>query len=263
MDHIEAGRYWNENAKAWTKLSRAGHDLYRDHVNTPGFFKILPDIKGLKGLDIGCGEGHNTRLLAQQGATISAIDISEIFIGFANDSEKEKPLGISYQVASAVALPFPDQEFDFATGFMSFMDVPETQKVLSEAYRILKPGGFLQFSISHPCFNTPFRKNMRDVTGRTYAVAVGEYFQNLNGQPDEWTFNSAPAAERVGLEPFQTPRFTLTLSDWINGLIKLGFQIEEIGEPRPSDETIENVPRVQDSQIVAYFLHIRARKAKG
>jgi ubiquinone/menaquinone biosynthesis C-methylase UbiE len=263
MDHNEAGTYWNGNARAWTVLSRAGHDLYRDHVNTPGFFKILPDIRGLKGLDIGCGEGHNTHLLAEMGANLTGIDISEEFIGFAQQSELEHAQGISYQVASAVALPFPDNAFDFATAFMSFMDIPELTQVLSEAHRVIKPGGFLQFSITHPCFNTPYRKNLRNAQGKTYAVAVGDYFHNLNGQIDEWTFGSAPMALRARLPRFQTPRFTLTLSEWINGLIQAGFQIEEIAEPRPSDETVEHLPQVQDAQIVAYFLHIRVRKPQS
>lgn len=260
MDHVEAGRYWNGNARAWTQLSRAGHDIYRDHVNTPGFFQMLPDIRGLRGIDIGCGEGHNTRLLAEHGAILSAIDISEDFIAFAQQTESEQPRGISYQVASAVALPFADDTFDFATGFMSFMDIPETALVLSEAHRVLKPGGFLQFSITHPCFNTPYRKNLRDAQGKTFAIAVGDYFHNLNGKIDEWIFGSAPVALRSGLPLFQAPRFTLTLSDWINGAIQAGFQIEQIGEPRPSDETVKLIPQVQDAQVVAYFLHILARK---
>lgn len=75
MNHTEAGRYWNENAYAWTQLARAGYDTYRDHLNTPAFFAILPDVRGLAGLDIGCGEGHNTRLLAQRGARVTAVDI--------------------------------------------------------------------------------------------------------------------------------------------------------------------------------------------
>src|SRR5947209_19525730 len=80
MDHNEAGRYWNESAESWTKLARAGYDVYRDHLNTPVFFAMLPDVKGLAGLDIGCGEGHNTRLLAQRGGRVKAIDIAEVFI---------------------------------------------------------------------------------------------------------------------------------------------------------------------------------------
>src|SRR5438046_3790169 len=124
MDHREAGRYWNESAESWTKLARAGYDIYRDHLNTPAFFAMLPDVEGLAGLDIGCGEGHNTRLLAQRGARVSAIDISEVFIRHAQDTEKETPLGIDYQIASAVDLPFPNSSFDFAAAFISLMDVP-------------------------------------------------------------------------------------------------------------------------------------------
>ena len=90
MDHKEAGRYWNSNADAWTKLARAGYDVYRDYLNTPAFFEMLPDVNDLSGLDIGCGEGHNTRLLAKRGACMTAIDISEVFIGHARESERQE-----------------------------------------------------------------------------------------------------------------------------------------------------------------------------
>ena len=150
MDHSQVGRYWDGNADTWTKLSRAGYDVYRDHLNTPAFFEMLPDVDGLQGLDIGCGEGHNTRQLAQRGAWGSAIDISQVFVRHAKALEDQEALGIRYQVASAVELPFADSVFDFATGFMSFMDIAETGIVLGEAHRVLQPGGFLQFSITHP-----------------------------------------------------------------------------------------------------------------
>jgi 2-polyprenyl-3-methyl-5-hydroxy-6-metoxy-1,4-benzoquinol methylase len=130
MDHREVGRLWNGNAEAWTKLARAGYDIHRDYLNTPAFFRMLRDVDGLAGLDIGCGEGHNTRLLARRGACVTAVDVSEVFIGHATESEDEEPLGIDYCVSSAVELPFPDESFDFDTGFMSFMDIPETDRVL-------------------------------------------------------------------------------------------------------------------------------------
>ncbi len=260
MDHREAGRYWDGNADAWTKLARAGHDAYRDYLNTPAFFEMLPDVRGLAGVDVGCGEGHNTRLLAQRGARVTAIDISGRFVGYANASEGATPLGIDYAVASAVELPFADGTFDFATGFMSLGGVRETDRVLAEAFRILRPGGFLQFSTMHPCFDTPHRRNLRDEDGVTYAIEVGDYFDTSHHAVIEWLFSAAPAEAKEGLPEFRVPRFHRTLSGWLNLLVDVGFVLEQVAEPCPSDEVARECPNVQDAQVVAYFLHLRARK---
>jgi SAM-dependent methyltransferase len=223
---------------------------------------MLPPVDGLSGLDIGCGEGYNTRLLAQRGARVTAVDISEVFVRQASQLEKCEHADIHYQVASAVELPFADAIFDFATSFMSFMDIPETESVIGEAHRVIKPGGFLQFSITHPCFDTPHRQNLRDDDGITYAIEVGDYFHNLRGDVDEWLFSAAPPQATEGVPMFRTPRFTRTLSQWLNLLLGVGFQLERFGEPRPSNEIVRKYPNLQDAQAVAYFLHVRARKPK-
>lgn len=260
MNHREVGRYWNDNADAWSELARAGYDVYRDVLNTPAFLELLPNIQGLRGVDIGCGDGHNTQLLARLGAKITGVDVAEKFIRNARNSSAQDPPSIPYLVASAVELPFSDGTLDFATGFMSFMDIPETSRLLSEVYRVLKPKGFLQFSISHPCFDTPHRKKLRDEHGKTYAIEVGNYFHNCNGEVDKWIFKHAPHRAKANLRAFRIPRFTKPLGEWFNLLIDTGFQLERVDEPRPDDETIRRHPRLQDAQIVAYFLHIRARK---
>jgi ubiquinone/menaquinone biosynthesis C-methylase UbiE len=260
MDHEAVGRLWNANAEAWTQLARAGYDVYRDSLNTPAFFAMLPDVHGLVGLDIGCGEGHNTRLLAKRGARVTAVDIAEAFIAYAQQEEEREPLGIDYRVASAVALPFATATFDFATGCMSFMDIPETERVLTEASRVLKPGGFLQFSIAHPCFDTPHRRNLRNAHGLTYAIEVGDYFRNLDGDIAEWLFEAAPPHVKHGMRQFKIPRFTRTVSQWLNLLVDTGFLLERVEEPYPSDATVRTCRAVQDAQVVAYFLHMRVRK---
>ncbi len=261
MNDAEAGQYWNENAEAWTELARAGFDIYRDYLNTPAFFDILPDVNNLTGIDIGCGEGYNTRLLAQKGARIKAIDISEIFIEKAKEVQKYLPLNIEYFVASAEALPFKNEYFDFATSFMCLMDVPNLDKALQEAYRVLKPNGFLQYSITHPCFTTPYRKNLRNIINRkTYAIEIGDYFKNLDGRIDEWVFGQAPSELKNKFPKFKTPIFNRTLTQWFNTVLETGFIIEEINEPSANDETVNKQPALQDTQIVAYFLHIRCKK---
>lgn len=259
MDDADVARYWDENAEAWTRLARAGYDVYRDHLNTPWFFAMLPYVQGLLGLDIGCGEGHNTRLLACRGARVVAVDIAAKFIRGAAEAERAEPLGICYAVASAVALPIRDAAFDFATAFMSLMDIPENDLALAEAFRVLKPGGFLQFSITHPCTDTPHRRNVRDALGKTYAIEAGGYF-STQPRVDEWLFGAAPPEARRGLKPFRTPRFFRTLSDWLNLLVAIGFGIERVQEPHASDDAVRACPDVQDTQVMPYFLHIRCRK---
>jgi ubiquinone/menaquinone biosynthesis C-methylase UbiE len=88
---------------------------------------------------------------------VTGIDISSNFVRNARAAETEQPLGIDYELASAVDLPFEEASFDFATAFMSLMDIPETEHVLADVFRLLRPGGFFQFSITHPCFDTPHR----------------------------------------------------------------------------------------------------------
>jgi ubiquinone/menaquinone biosynthesis C-methylase UbiE len=260
MDHIRAGEYWNENAETWTQLVRSGYDLYRDKLNTPAFLAALPDVRDLSGLDIGCGEGHNTRLLAERGAHMTAIDIAEPFIRHATALELARPMGINYQLASAVALPFADATFDFAVAFMSLMDVPETEGALAEAYRVLRPGGFLQFSISHPCYSTSHRRNLRNAEGLTYAFELGGYFEQEQGAIEEWTFGAAPAEVKAGLRKFQVPRFPRPLHVWVNLMVEIGFAIAWMGEPVPDAATVRDVPYIQDASVLPYFLHVRGRK---
>ena len=260
MNHREVGRFWDANADAWTTLSRAGYDIYRDWVNTPEFLKLLPSIHGLRVLDIGCGEGYNTRLLAERGARVIGIDISPRFIAHAIVQERPKPLGIEYQIASAVELPFADASFDAATAFMSLMDIPENDRALAEAHRVIAPGGFLQFSITHPCFNTPRSRAVLDANGRKVAVEVGDYFEKDHGVLDEWLFSAAPLELRRKFPPFRVPRFRWTLSEWLNLVLDTGFMIERVAEAYPSDEAVRRHPRLARARVVADFLQVRARK---
>jgi SAM-dependent methyltransferase len=262
MDTREVGRYWESNARAWTTLSRQGWDVYRDALNTPAFLALLPAIRGRSGLDIGCGEGHNTRLLGARGARMVGVDLVPTFIDYAREAERENPQGIQYAIGSAQDLPFAPERFDFASAFMSLMDMPEPEAALREAWRVLRFGGFLQFSITHPCFFPPHRRQVRSEVGEPYAVEVGRYFDRIDGEIDRWTFAAAPAETRGAYRPFEIPRFHRTLSEWLNAVVDVGFTIERIAEPHADEETTRRVPRVADTRIVAYYLHVRCRKVR-
>jgi len=260
MDCHKVGEMWNANAEAWTQLARAGYDTSRDFVNTPAFLGMLPEVRNLCGVDIGCGEGHNTRLLAQHGARMTAFDVAETFLHHARATETETPLGIEYQLASAHAMPFADASFDFATSFMCLMDMPEPERAIREAFRVLKPGGFFQFSITHPCFQTPLWRWVYDDQGQRLGVVCGQYFDHVDGRIDEWIFGAAPEELKRKYPKFRIPRFDRTLSEWVNTLLDTGFAIERMAEPTVDDAILRQHPNLADHRTVGYFLILRCRK---
>lgn len=97
ITETEVARHWDKNADLWADHVARGWDLYREYLNNPAFIKLIGNIKGQKVLDVGCGEGHNTRILARQGALMTGVDISRKMIAHARAAEKKEPLGISYQ----------------------------------------------------------------------------------------------------------------------------------------------------------------------
>ena len=260
MKSAEAAKFWEANAESWTRFVRAGYDVYRDALNTPAFLAMLPDVRGLSGLDIGCGEGAETRKLVRLGARMQAVDVAPTFIRHAKATETAAPLGILYQVANGMDLPFASETFDFATAFMSLMDMPDHGIALKEATRVLRPGGFFQFSIIHPCFAPPHRRVLRDAQGKVSSIEVGRYFEPMNGQVNEWMFSTVPATERARTKPFRAPMFHRTLSSWVDLICAAGLSIEKFGEPTASSALADAQPVVADTRVAPLFLHIRARK---
>jgi SAM-dependent methyltransferase len=258
MDDSEVRQCWERNAEAWTQLSRAGYDVCRDHQNTPVFFAMLPDVQGLRGIDIGCGEGHNTRLLAARGAQVTALDVATSFVQAAARVDR---YGIGYLVASALELPFADGSFDFATAFMSLMDVSGPDRVLPEVARVVRAGGFVQFSILHPCFSPPHRRLVRDDAGAPVALEVARYFDRTEGEIETpWLFSAAPVEAKAGLRPFEVPRFHRTMADWLNSIHSAGLRVERCEEPMADPETAAKVRGLADTRIAPNFILFRCRK---
>lgn len=260
MDTRDVARHWEGNAAAWTELSRRGRDVYRDFVNTPAFFAMLPCVTGRRGLDVGCGEGHNTRLLARRGARMTALDLAPGFIRAARAEELREPLGIRYFIGDAQRLPLATASFDFACAFMSLMDMPDPSATLGELRRVIRPGGFLQFSICHPCTDTIGRRWVTDAEGRRAGMVIEGYFDEPPGAVQRWCFSHATEEERSVHGEFAIPRFHLTLAEWINLLIDHGFRLERLAEPRAGSEALERHPDLAWTRRVPFFLILRCRR---
>jgi SAM-dependent methyltransferase len=247
---------WDANAPAWIELSRAGYDVHRDLVNTPAFLGMLPSVAGRRILDLGCGEGHNTRLVAHGGADVIAVDISERFVRAA--VELTVP-GIRYVVGDGAELPFVSSCFDGVTAFMSLMDVADPERTLGEIARVLRPGGFVQLSIVHPATSTPVRHWIVDDDGERGALAVAGYFDE-GPLHETWTFGAAPPEVRAVVRPFEITYARRTLSGWLNAVLAAGLEITAVAEPHADEPTAREHPEVADTRIVPYFLVVQARR---
>ena len=256
MDDQQVRQAWEQNAEAWTQLSRSGYNVCRDQQITPAFLNMLPPIQGLLGLDLGCGEGQSTRLLAARGAQMVALDIAAEFVRVAADAYTAPT--VSYLVASARHLPFAPSSFDFVTAFMSLMDVGGPECSLPGVARVLKPSGFVQFSLLHPCFAPPFRKIVTDETGVPIALQVGRYFDR-HDEIERWVFSSAPTEVKRTVRTFEVPRFHRTLGDWLNAIYEAGLYIEQCVEPRAEAEVAERYPNLADTRVAPNFLLLRCR----
>lgn len=128
--------------KGWTSFSGG---------NSPSTVEFNPIIfsyfnKGEKLLDIGCGNGNKSLELAKRGYHVTGIDINQNEIEYACNSMANIDVkgSVRYICADACELPFGDNEFD---GFVmqsfltTIIDPFQRQKVVSEACRVLRPGG--------------------------------------------------------------------------------------------------------------------------
>jgi len=94
-------------------------------------------------LDIGCGAGFLTNALAKEKHKVSGIDLSKESLSVAKEHDQTKT--VDYQVASAYTLPYPDSYFDVVCAMDVLEHVDEPKKLISEASRVLKPGGLFFF----------------------------------------------------------------------------------------------------------------------
>ena len=93
-------------------------------------------------LDVGCGSGWATRLLAGYAINgqVTGIDISDEMIRVARESSGAFP-NTDFEVASAEHLPFTDSEFTQAFSMESLYYYSDILKALTEIHRVLRPGG--------------------------------------------------------------------------------------------------------------------------
>ena len=172
-DEDSIRKEWNDAAESWMDFVRKGKDYYREGLNNPAAFELIGDIAGLTVLDLACGEGYNTRILAGKSAKVTGIDFSEKMIEFAKQEEEKEKLGICYKVMNATDLhEFSNNHFDLVTCFMSLQDIKNYKSAISEVARVLRNQGRFVFSLPHPCFETIIVNGKRTSATKRYFGAA-------------------------------------------------------------------------------------------
>lgn len=119
---------------------------FRSHVERHTLFEALGDIRGLRVLDLACGEGFYTRLLRIAGAEdVTGVDISGEMIRLAERQERENPLGCRY-VCSDAADYRPEGAVDLVVAMYLLHYAGSADKLLGflrVARAALRPGGRL------------------------------------------------------------------------------------------------------------------------
>lgn len=90
-------------------------------------------------LEIGCGTGAFSRLLAERSEHVTALDLSPQMISIASERSKQYP-NIDFEVADAVTRHFDDEEFDCIVSIATLHHLP-MEIMLGKIKRILKVGG--------------------------------------------------------------------------------------------------------------------------
>ena len=241
-------RSWNQIAEDW--VAHADANDYRNVFLMPHTFALLGEVAEKKVLDVGCGEGGYTRMLASKGASVTGIDGSARLIEIAKRRAEKERLSIVYRLRNANSLSEIEAEsFDLVIAAMSLMDVEDYEGAVAEIYRVLRTGGEFLMSITHPCF-----------TGRG-----SRWWRNEDGVADHYAVDNY--GSREAWEEYLADKFTrpvlfrhLPLEDFISPLLKLGFKLTLFQEPKPTPEQILQSERLKRLNRIPLFLFLKWSK---
>ncbi|MGW4890870.1 class I SAM-dependent methyltransferase [Kitasatospora sp. NPDC004240] len=136
-------------------------------ADTHSLLLEIGDVTGTSALDLACGAGYNTRLLAERGAApVVGVDISGEMVRLARGHEARRPLGIEYAVHDVAAMPRLGA-FDLATAVYLFNYAPTraSLRAMFTAIRAnLAPAGRLVAVVPN---RSPFPEGNWDAVGVT------------------------------------------------------------------------------------------------
>lgn len=175
------------------------------------YLSIAHLVANKRVLEIGCGEGYGTRILANEAVEITAVDIDANAISHASFNHKHP--NCVFEVASALDLPYEKGSFDAVVSFEVLEHLPKDShdRFLSEIQRVMAPGGFAVISTPDHSRTKEWPPNPYHVGELTaeefaslldrYFLQVQPYFQEVNAASMIWKqFNGSRNAQSFAIE---------------------------------------------------------------
>ncbi|TDQ55325.1 class I SAM-dependent methyltransferase [Actinorugispora endophytica] len=181
------------------------------------------DLAGRRVLEIGCGAGQCGRWLRGRGvAEVVGIDVSARQLQHSRRIDEATGGSLPTAQADAQRLPFTDSAFDaVCSAYGAFPFIPDAGAALRETARVLRPGGRLVFSVSHP-----IRWSFPDDPGEGGLTARDSYFDRRPYVEED------EKGRALYVESHHT------VGDWVRAIIGAGLVLRDLVEPEwPEDNT--------------------------
>ena len=161
-------------------------------------------------LDVGCGSGWATRLIAEEArdGRVVGIDISDEMVRLARKTSASCS-SVDFHIASAERLPFQDREFTHAFSMESLYYYADMLNALREVKRVLKPGAFFVTVLDLYQENEPSHQWIEQLNVPVHLLNSGEYralfkragFSNVR---DQRLYDPTPVPENYSGGSFKT-----------------------------------------------------------
>jgi len=207
--------------------------------------KLLPDFKGKRVLDLGCGYGWHCLYAAQNGAaSVLGVDISTKMLSAAE--EKNAHPKITYQKAAMEDLDLPDNSYDIILSSLAFHYIKDFEHLVHKISSWTSPGGRFIFSVEHPVFTAYGSQDWYyDASGNILHFPVDNYYY-------EGRRNAVFLGEPV-------IKYHRTLTTYLNTLLLNDFVLEHIIEPEPPEDMMD-LPGMKDEMRRPMMLLVSAVK---
>ncbi len=234
---------WESHADWWIEGFTDGADPEYEEQILPLARAELLGYERL--LDIGCGDGQISRMMAGAGSTVVGIDPTWNQIRVAG----ERAGGASYVKSGAALLPFGDASFDAAVACLVFEHIDDVYGAIDEVARVLRPGGRFSFFLNHPLLQTPGSGWISD-----YTVDPPESYWRIGPYLVEQ--DSVEQVERgVFIRFIHRP-----LSTYLNALSEAGLVLEHMVEPPPPSGFLDRAAEYEAASAIPRLLYLRLRR---